>query len=95
MSSKTITCASYAFCIDRSMAYANKGDYKIAVASFLSDIRKSECTKCILNMGFLAIAILEGSTSTSESFKEALSGFCIDCKCGLTAELSTFQSDEK
>ena len=95
MSSKTITCASYAFCIDRSMALANKGDYENAVESFLTDVGKSKCTECILQMGFLAIAILKGSTSTTDSFKEALSGFCIDCKCGLTSELSTFQSDEK
>jgi len=81
MSAKTITCSSYVFCIERSMVYANKGDYTQAVASFFSDVKKSQCTKCILNMGFLAIAIVEGSTATAESFKEALSGFCIDCKC--------------
>ena len=81
MSAKTITCASYAFCIDRSMAYANKGNYKEAVASFFSDVGKSPCTKCILDMGFLGKIIVEGSTSTTESFQEALSGFCIDCKC--------------
>lgn len=81
MSAKTITCPSYAFCIERSMTYANKGDYTQAVASFFSDIRKSPCTKCILNMGFLGRVIVEGSTTTAESFKEALSGFCIDCKC--------------
>jgi hypothetical protein len=62
------------------MEYAQKEDYNKAISSFLSDVRKSECTKCI-KKNFITLIILEESKSSQQKFEEALRGFTYDCKC--------------
>jgi len=78
MSSKK--CPNFEFCVSRSMEYAQKEDYNKAISSFLSDVRKSECTKCI-KKNFITLIILEESKSSQQKFEEALRGFTYDCKC--------------
>jgi len=76
-------CKCYEKCIERSLVYAEKGNYKEAIASFISDSQKTECTKIICECGRSSFAklILEGSISNLETFTEALKGFTINCKC--------------
>ena len=73
-------CKNFEFCVSRSMEYAKRGDYHQAISSFLSDVGKSECTKCIKE-NFITLIILEGSKSSEEKFEEALRGFTYDCRC--------------
>ena len=73
-------CQNFEFCVSRSMEYAKSGDYDQGISSFLSDVRKSECTKCI-KKNFITLIILEGSKSNKEKFEEALRGFTYDCQC--------------
>jgi len=73
-------CANFDFCVSRSMEYTKRGDYHQAISSFLSDVSKSECTRCIKE-NFITLVILEGSKSSEEKFEEALRGFTYDCKC--------------
>ena len=73
-------CAHFDFCVYRSMEYAKRGDYHQAISSFLSDVRKSECTKCI-KKNFITLIILEESKSSEEKFEEALRGFAYNCQC--------------
>ncbi|KAM5368962.1 hypothetical protein ACJZ2D_009271 [Fusarium nematophilum] len=56
--------------VNRAMEYANKGEYRDATASFVSD-----CGKIGKNVGFLGFIILEGCTESPDKFFEGLMGF--------------------
>jgi hypothetical protein len=74
-------CSSFEFCVERSMEYAKNGDYNKACTSFFSDVRKSKCTKCIMEYAFIYMAILKDSSTDEETFEKALRGFSINCIC--------------
>ena len=80
------TCEMLEFCISRAMSYANKGDYRQAVSSFMSDVRKTNCTKCLLegpDNSLITMAVLNDAKSKTSSaeFEEILRGFSICCVC--------------
>jgi len=76
----TKKCQKFELCVSRSMEYAKSGDYSQAISSFLSDVRKSECTECI-KKNFNTLIILQNSKSSEEKFEKALRGFAYDCHC--------------
>jgi hypothetical protein len=83
LSEMSTSCKCYQLCIERSLVYAKDGNYREAIASFMSDVQKTECTKIITESGRFQFSklILDLSTSDLKTFTEALSGFAIDCKC--------------
>jgi hypothetical protein len=84
--SSSKTCEMLEFCISRAMTYANKGDYGQAVASFMSDVRKTDCTKCLLegpsNSRSTMTVLNDAKSKTSPAeFEEILRGFSLCCVC--------------
>ena len=80
------SCKMLEFCISRAMVYANTCNYKQAVVSFISDVKKTDCTKCLLEKPdnrFITMNILNDdmSKTSPDKFKEVLRGFSICCVC--------------
>jgi hypothetical protein len=63
------------------MEYAKRNDYDKVCTSFFSDVRKSKCTKCIVEYAFIYMAILKDASISEETFEKALRGFSINCQC--------------
>ena len=70
------------YCIDRSIECAKESGFTIASESFINDVSKSDCTKCISkNNLFLLRFTLNDHNNDIDKFKQILEGFSINCVC--------------
>lgn len=74
-------CKNLEWCINRSMEYANKKNFNQAIASFMSDAKKTECTKHIMENGMMAMIILQSYTNAQDFEQQGLRGFANCCVC--------------
>ena len=79
--SEKINCANLKFCVERAMKYVDSNNYNSAIASFISDTSKSQCTKHISEDGLFTMMILKENVGNPEKFKESLLGFYPVCSC--------------
>lgn len=65
-----------AWCVERAMEYADRGDMTNAWASFCSDVRKHEGTEHIFSNPLLGMALVSGVYSTTPTeFRRFIEGW--------------------
>jgi hypothetical protein len=75
------SCKELNWCIERSMQYARKYDFKQAVASFCSDLTKNPCTKMISDHPMFLIIMLSSNFTSVTEFETHIRGFAHSCIC--------------
>lgn len=65
------------WCVERAMAYAERGDMPQAWASFASDVRKHEGTKHIASHELFAMAMFSGVYDRPGDFRDFISGWAV------------------
>jgi hypothetical protein len=69
--------AHLAWCVERAMEYANRGDMPHAWASFASDVNKHDGTRYIGTHDFLGMAMFSGLYDHPEEFRKFISGWAV------------------
>lgn len=74
--STTITAREHLdWCVERAMAYADRGDWPNAWASFASDIGKHPGTEHIQTHQLLIMAMMSGLYNESRRFRDFVTGW--------------------
>ena len=77
-----ICCKNMLYCVNRNIECAKESGFTLASESFINDVLKSDCTKCIAeNNLFLLRLLLNDHNNDINKFKKILEGFSINCIC--------------
>lgn len=66
-----------AWCVERAMEYANRGDMAQAWASFASDVTKHEATAYIAGHELFAMVMVSGIHNTPRDFEHFIGGWAV------------------
>lgn len=65
------------WCVERAMAYADRGDWVNAWASFASDVNKHDGTRHIGSHALLGMAMLSGAYDRPAAFRDFITGWAV------------------